>query len=142
MQQLLLLQNPSFKWHYILHFDCKVVYHTYMLELLATWLVNAIVIIIAAQLLPGVHVAAFTTALLAALVLGVINAILKPILVLLTLPINLLTLGLFTFVINALLILLAAHIVTGFHVDNFWWALLFSLIVSLIHSVLNMFVKK
>jgi len=113
-----------------------------MLELLATWLVNAIVIIIAAQLLPGVHVAAFTTALLAALVLGVINAILKPILVLLTLPINLLTLGLFTFVINALLILLAAHIVTGFHVDNFWWALLFSLIVSLIHSVLNMFVKK
>ena len=113
-----------------------------MLELLANWLVNAIVIIIAAQVLPGVHVANFMTALLAALVLGVINAILKPILVLLTLPINLLTLGLFTFVINAFLILLATHIVSGFHVDSFWWALLFSLIVSLIHSVLNMFVKK
>jgi putative membrane protein len=113
-----------------------------MLELLANWLVNAIVIIVAAYLLPGVHVASFTAALWAALVLGVINAILKPILVLLTLPINLLTLGLFTFVINALLVLLATHLVSGFHVDSFWWALLFSLIVSVIHSVLNMFEKK
>jgi putative membrane protein len=113
-----------------------------MLELLANWIINAIVILIAARLLPGVHVAAFTTAMFAALVLGVINAILKPILVLLTLPINLLTLGLFTFVINALLVLLAAHFVHGFYVASFWWALLFSLIVSLIHSVLNMFIKK
>ena len=113
-----------------------------MLELLANWLVNAIVIIVAAYLLPGVHVATFISALWAALVLGVINAILKPILVLLTLPINLLTLGLFTFVINALLVLLATHIVPGFSVDSFWWALLFSLIVSIIHSILNMFEKK
>lgn len=113
-----------------------------MLELLANWLVNAIVIIVAAYLLPGVHVATFVAALWAALVLGVINAILKPILVLLTLPINILTLGLFTFVINALLVLLATHIVSGFRVDSFWWALLFSLIVSIIHSILNIFEKK
>ncbi len=113
-----------------------------MLELLANWLVNAIVIVVAAYVLPGVHVASFVSALWAALVLGVINAILKPILVLLTLPINLLTLGLFTFVINALLVLLATHIVSGFHVDSFWWALLFSLIVSIIHSILNLLEKK
>ncbi|HUD44859.1 MAG TPA: phage holin family protein [Patescibacteria group bacterium] len=113
-----------------------------MVELLANWLVNAIVIILAAYVLPGVTVENFSTALWAALVLGVINAILKPILVVLTLPINLVTLGLFTFIINAFLVLLAAHFVPGFHVASFWWALLFSLVVSVIHSVLNVFAKK
>lgn len=117
-------------------------YHTSMVELLANWLVNAIVIILAAYVLPGVTVENFSTALWAALVLGVINAILKPILVVLTLPINLVTLGLFTFIINAFLVLLAAHFVPGFHVASFWWALLFSLVVSVIHSVLNVFAKK
>jgi putative membrane protein len=99
------------------------------------WLVSALVVIIASYLLPGVHVANFTTALLVALVLGFFNMVLKPILILLTLPITILTLGLFTIVINALLILLASHIVPGFQVDGFWSAVLFSLLVSLINII-------
>lgn len=112
-----------------------------MVELLASWLISAVVIIIATMILPGVHVANFTTALLAALVLGVINAVLKPILVILTLPINIVTLGLFTFVINALLILLAAHIVPGFTVNGFWWALLFSLVLSILRWLTGLVFK-
>lgn len=95
------------------------------------------VIVAAAYLLPGVHIAGFTTALVAALVLGIINAVLKPILVFLTLPINILTLGLFTLVINALLIMLATFIVPGFVVDGFGWALLFSILLSVINAFLH-----
>lgn len=107
------------------------------MSLLLNWLVSTIAILAAAYLLPGVHVADFKAALITALVLGIINAVLKPILFLLTLPITILTLGLFTFVINALLILLTTRIVPGFHVDNFWWALLFSIVLSIISSILH-----
>lgn len=95
------------------------------------------VVFAAAYVLPGVHVTSFTAALIAALVLGIFNAVLKPILVILTLPITLITLGLFTFVINAILILLAARIVSGFTVDGFLWALILSLLLSLINSFLH-----
>lgn len=111
-----------------------------MISLLINWLLGALAIIVAAYFLPGVHLEGanhFTTALILALVLGAINAILKPILLLLTLPINILTLGLFTLVINALLVMLASSIVTGFKVENFWWALLFSLVLSLVNSLLH-----
>src|SRR3990167_4375584 len=94
---------------------------------------SAIAVFVAAYILPGVEVDSFTTAVIAAIVLGVINAFLKPILLLLTLPINLLTLGLFTFVLNALLILLAANIVPGFHVNGFIWALILSLVLAVIN---------
>ncbi|OGH38181.1 MAG: hypothetical protein A3B44_00815 [Candidatus Levybacteria bacterium RIFCSPLOWO2_01_FULL_38_21] len=107
------------------------------MSILLNWLVSALVIISAAYILPGVHVASFMTALVTALVLGIINAILKPILIILTLPINFLTLGLFTLIINTLLILLAAKIVPGFRVDGFWWALLFGIALSVANSVLN-----
>jgi len=108
-----------------------------MMGLLLNWLLSTIAIIAAAYILPGVHVADFKAALITALVLGIINAILKPVLIIFTLPITILTLGLFTFVINALLVLLTSHIAPGFHVDNFWWALLFSIVLSIISSVLH-----
>lgn len=105
--------------------------------ILISWLLGALVILSAAYLLPGVHVQSFASALVAALVIGVINAVLKPILIVLTLPINILTLGLFTLVINALLIMIASSIVPGFRVDSFWWALLFGVALSVINWFLS-----
>ena len=108
-----------------------------MIEILLSWLVSALAIIVTAYLLPGVQIENFFTALVTAVVLGIINSILKPILLLLTLPINVLTLGLLTFVINAFLVLLASQIVPGFIVDGFWWALLFSIVLSLVNTILG-----
>jgi putative membrane protein len=101
------------------------------------WLITTIAILIAAYLLPGVTVKGFFAALVTALVLGLINTFIRPILLILTLPINILTLGLFTFVINALLIMLTSAVVPGFDVRSFWWALLFSFVLSLIKWALN-----
>jgi len=105
--------------------------------ILINWIISALAILAAAYLLPGVHVTGFVTALVAALVLGIINAFIKPILLILTLPINILTLGLFTFVINAVVIIFAASLVSGFSVDSFWWALIFSVVLSVINSFLH-----
>jgi len=107
------------------------------MEILLSWLVSTLAILVTAYVLPGVHIANILTALITAVALGVINSILKPILLLLTLPINILTLGLLTFVINALLVLLAAHIVPGFVVEGFWWALAFSIVLSIVNSFLG-----
>lgn len=104
------------------------------MDILIHWLVATAAVVVTAYLLPGVFVSSFGTALLTAGILGIINAFIRPILVFLTLPITIVTLGLFLFVINALLILAVAQIVEGFQVDNFWWALLFSVIVSLINA--------
>src|SRR5260221_11954822 len=104
---------------------------------LFNWLVSALVIIIAAYILPGVHVVNLWTALVVALVMGILNLFVKPLLVILTLPFTIITFGLFLLVINALLVLLASSIVPGFTVDGFWWALLFSLVVSLIKLALE-----
>lgn len=109
------------------------------MKILINWLISAVIILLAAYLLPGVHVANFTAALAAGVVLGVINLLIKPLLIILTLPINILTLGLFTFVINALLILLASAIVPGFKVDGFWWAFIFSIVLALISFFANRF---
>jgi putative membrane protein len=108
-----------------------------MQGILVHWLISTIAVIITAYLLSGVEVAGFFAALFAALVLGLINAVIRPILLLLTLPVNLLTLGLFTFVINAAIVLLVSAIVPGFKVRNFWWALLFSLVLSIVSYLLN-----
>jgi putative membrane protein len=105
--------------------------------ILIHWLITTVAIIISAYVLPGVTVTGLFAALVTALVLGFLNAIIRPILLILTLPLNILTLGLFTFVINALLIMLTSAIVPGFEVRNFWWALLFSLVLSLINYILN-----
>lgn len=108
-----------------------------MVQVLINWLIYSLAILVAAYLLPGVDVANFFVALVLAVVLGLINAIIKPILLLITLPINILTLGLFTLVINAAMIMLADYLVPGFTVANFWWALLFSLVLSLINWLLH-----
>lgn len=94
-------------------------------------------ILIAGYLLPGVSVGGLVPALVAAAVLGIINILIKPVLVILTLPITILTLGLFLLVINAALVLLAASIVPGFAVAGFWWALIFSILISLVSSLLQ-----
>ena len=98
---------------------------------------SALAVFITAYILPGIYLKGFFEAVIVAVVLGVINIIIKPFLLLLTLPINILTLGLFTFVINAGLILLASNLVEGFRVDGFWWAVAFSLVLSLVASFLH-----
>jgi len=105
------------------------------MNLLLRWLLTALAVLLAAYILPGVSVGSFATALLVALVLSLLNTIVKPVLLILTLPITILTLGLFAFVLNALMVMLTSALVPGFFVRNFWWALLFSLIVSLVSSV-------
>jgi putative membrane protein len=106
-----------------------------MVHLLIRWLVNAAALMLVAYLYPGVSVASFGAALVAALVLGLVNAIVRPILVILTLPVTLLTLGLFIFVINALLFWFVAEVVQGFHVAGFGSALLGSILYSVITLV-------
>lgn len=99
-------------------------------------IVTSVVAFGLSYLLEGIKFDSFWTAIIVAIVLAVLNAIIKPILILLTLPITLFTFGLFLFVINALIILLAEKLVDGFSVDGFWWALLFSLLLSLLTSLL------
>lgn len=108
-----------------------------MMLLLLKWVIMAASIMLAAYIIPGVVVKGFFAALWAALFIGIINVLVKPFLILITLPINILTLGLFTFVINALLILLASSIIKGFEVKGFWVAMLFSIVLSLINFVLG-----
>ncbi len=105
--------------------------------ILISWIISALVIFSIAYVLPGVHVASFTTALVVALILGIVNAFLKPVLIILTLPINILTLGLFTLVINAVLILLVSSLVPGFIVDGFLWALVFGIILSIANTFMH-----
>ena len=106
-----------------------------MLSLLARWLLNAAALLLVAYLYPGVMVETFFAAMIAALVLGLVNALVRPILVLLTLPVTILTLGLFLFVINALLFWFVAEIVQGFRVTGFWAALVGSVLYSVITLV-------
>jgi putative membrane protein len=101
--------------------------------------ITAILVMGIAHGMPGVHVASFGTALIVAVVLGLLNIFIKPILVLLTLPATIFTLGLFLLVINAVIILLCANIVGGFRVDSFWTALLFSIILSFLQSIMYKF---
>lgn len=107
------------------------------MKVLTHWFLATLAIIIAAYLLPGVRVSGFLAALVAAVVLGLINAVLRPIFILLTLPINILTLGLFTLVINALLIMLTSAIVPGFEVRGFGWAILFGVVLFFVNWILR-----
>ncbi|MBX0332024.1 phage holin family protein [Pontibacter sp. HSC-14F20] len=101
-------------------------------------LLTGVAALLAAYLLPGVHIDGFITALILAAVLALLNAVVRPILVILTIPVTILTLGLFLLVINALIILLADYLIGGFDVDGFLWALIFSLLLSLITAILDM----
>ncbi|NLK09140.1 MAG: phage holin family protein [Firmicutes bacterium] len=101
------------------------------------WLVTTIALLITAAIIPGVHIGGIVSALLAAAAIGVVNAFVRPIFLLLTLPLNLLTLGLFTFVVNGIMLFLAAFFVPGFQVSGFFSAVFGALILSLISSVIN-----
>ena len=104
------------------------------------WITSVLAILIAAYLVPGVHVTLLGAVVLA-VVLGVFNIFLKPLLTILTLPITILTLGLFSLVINALLVMLADVVIPDFALDGFWIALLFSIVVSLVNSFFHLALK-
>lgn len=115
------------------------------MNILIRLIISAIAVLVTDLLLPGVSLGDMSqtngllTAVLVAAVLGLLNAILKPLLILLTLPVTVVTLGLFLLVINAVIVLIAARLIPGFTVDSFWWALGFSLLLSLVTSVLSSF---
>jgi putative membrane protein len=105
-------------------------------------LLSAVAVLVIAYLLPGVNVDDYGTAIWVAFIVGILFSILKPLLVILTLPVTIITLGLFLFVINAALILLANHWIDGFSVSGFWTALLFSILLSFFESVLHKLIEK
>lgn len=109
---------------------------------LVTLLINSIAVYVTASILPGVRIQSFMTAMVVSIVLGMINSFIKPIVFLLTLPINFLTIGLFTFVIIGFLTMLVTYIVPGFEIRNFWWAILFALVLSICNSFLSSFLVK
>lgn len=113
-----------------------------ILRLLLVWLINAVALIAVAYLFPGISVSSFGAALIAALILGLVNTAIRPVLVLLTLPVTILTLGLFIFVINGLLFLGVANILEGFHVTGFWAAVFGAIVYSLISWALSSLLLK
>jgi len=108
-----------------------------MLNIIIRWVINAVLLMLVPYVVPGVEIKNFGTALVAALVLAFVNALIKPILILLTLPINLLTLGLFILVINALMFWLVSAVVKGFYISGFWPAFFAALVFSIFSLVLN-----
>ena len=107
------------------------------MRFLARLLLNGVAIIVAAWLLPGLHISGPVPALAAGVILGFVNAIVRPVLFFLTLPLTLITLGLFIFVLNAICFALTAWLVPGFSVDGFWWAMLGALLVSIVSWILS-----
>lgn len=107
------------------------------MNLLIKLLITTVLIVVIAHFFPGISVDNFSTALVVAVVLGLLNVFIKPLLVLLTIPVTILTLGLFLLVINAVIIMLGDYFVSGFHVNGFWTAFIFSIILSVLQSILN-----
>lgn len=112
------------------------------MRLLITWLINAVALMALPFLMTSVVVTNFTTALIAALVLGLVNTLIRPVLVILTLPVTVISLGLFILVINALLFWLVAHWIDGFEVTGFWSAFLAALLYSIISWALSTLLLK
>ena len=106
------------------------------------WLINTLTLLIISQILPGFTFASYWSALITSLVLGLVNSVIRPLLLLITLPINLLTLGIFTFVINALMILLVSSVVKGFEVDSFGTAFMAALLLWIISFLTNAFAQR
>jgi putative membrane protein len=111
-----------------------------MYGILVRWLLSTFSLLLAAYLVEGIEVAGFFPALLAAALLGVLNAFVRPVFIVITLPINILTLGLFTWVINGLMLMMVSGVIGGFYVDGFWPALWGSLILGLINWLANIFI--
>lgn len=112
-----------------------------MTGLIVRWFINALAILATAYLVQGIKVEGFTAALVAAFILGIVNAVVRPILILLTLPVNFLTLGLFTFVINGLMLWLVGSVVNGFYVRSLWAGIVGSIVISVISYIMNALVR-
>ena len=112
------------------------------MKLILRILLSALAVVILAKILPGIGVDSYTTAIIVAVVLSLLNFVVKPLLVILTLPVTVLTLGLFLLIINALIILMADSLIDGFQVQSIWWALLFSLLLSFLQSIFYSFLKE
>ncbi|NNL17021.1 MAG: phage holin family protein [Flavobacteriaceae bacterium] len=112
------------------------------MKLIIRLLLNALAVVVLAKILNGVTVDTYLTAIIVAVVLSVLNLFVKPFLIILTLPITIITLGLFLLVINALIILLADKLIDGFSVSSIWTAVLFSILLSLLQSLLHSFLKE
>ncbi|MEO2053170.1 phage holin family protein [Flagellimonas beolgyonensis] len=112
------------------------------MKLIMRLLLNAIAVVILSYILPGVGVDSMLTAIIVAVVLSILNFLVKPLLVILTLPITVLTLGLFLLVINAIIILIAADLIDGFQVASFWWAVIFSLLLAFLQAILHSVLKE
>ena len=105
-------------------------------------IISSLAVLLASYLLPGIHVQDYLAAIWVAIALAVLNGFVKPVLILLTIPFTVFTLGLFLFVINAGMVLLAEKLVDGFTVDSFWWALLFSILLSVLTSLMESLGKR
>jgi putative membrane protein len=105
-------------------------------------LLTGLAVIITSYLLDGVYIEGYFAAIVVAAILAILNAIVRPLLVILTIPITVFTLGIFLLVINAVIILMADYLIPGFEVDGFWWALLFSIILAVINSIFESFTQK
>ncbi|MBK5209665.1 MAG: phage holin family protein [Flavobacteriaceae bacterium] len=112
------------------------------MNLILKILLSAVAVLVIARFLPGVSIENYTSAIIVAVVLGILRVTVKPILIILTLPVTILTLGLFLLVINALIIMLADNLIDGFYVSGFWIALIFSLILSIFQSILYSFLDE
>jgi len=112
------------------------------MKIILKMLLTAVAVVILAELLPGIHVDGYTSAIVVAIVLGLLRIFVRPLIILFTLPITILTLGLFLFAINAIIILLADKLIDGFTVSGFLYALLFSLLLSFFQSILYSFLKE
>jgi putative membrane protein len=106
------------------------------------FLLSVIGILAASKFLPGVHISNWETAVILVIVLAILNLIVKPILIILTIPITIITLGLFLLVINAIIILVADYLIEGFYVNGFLWAFIFSLVLSVIHWLIDTIVSE
>ncbi len=113
-----------------------------MIVIVTRWLVITVAIILASILIPGIRIDSLPTAVIAAGILGLINIFIKPILIILTLPLNIITLGLFSFIINAFLLKIVAWFVTGFEVNGFLAAVLGALVISLVNWLANRFIVR
>jgi len=107
------------------------------MSLLVRLLLSSFTVFLTAYLLPGVHVESFWDAIIVAVVIGLLNIFVRPLLIFLTIPATIITLGLFLFVINAFIVWMASNMISGFTVTNFWWALLFTVVLSVINSLFN-----
>ncbi len=107
------------------------------MKILVEWIIKAFVLLVTTKLVPGFSIDSWTTALLVAIVLGILNLFIKPILLLLTLPATIITLGLFIFVINAVLLIIVSQLVPGFHIDSFGTALIAAVVITIVSTILN-----